>query len=602
MGRSTVKKPIHIGNCAGFYGDRISAARELIDGGPLDVLTGDWLAELTMGILAKAKARGRPGFATTFVQQMRDVLPDCLARGIKVVSNAGGLDPAACAQAIDGLGTGATIAVVEGDTVLGLVGQLPFTNLDTDEIFVEELGRPIAANAYLGGWPIAEALNRGADVVITGRVTDAALVVGPAAWHHGWKRDDWDSLAGAVAAGHVIECGPQCLGGNYSFFGRIPGLEHLGYPIAEIASDGSAVITKHPAAGGTATIGTVTAQLLYELTSPAYANPDVTARFDAIRLTQVSPDRVLISETKGEPPPRTAKVSLIFHGGYRNEMTLGICGLKIREKAALVQRQLWTLVDKGTFDEVDVKLHGAGLGASDPTANEDAMAYLTITVTSSDPERAGREFSNAITSLSLASYPGLFTTTPPKPARELEIYWPVSIDSRLLEPTVTIRSDRAVVPPTPFDGWERAVPSAPPVRSRAEFGPTTRVPLGTVVGSRSGDKGGTANVGLWASSDEEAAWLIDYFSVDQVRALLPEADHCDVSVFPLPNIRAVNIVIKGLLGRGVSSSTRLDPQAKSLGEWLRAKVVDMPIQFMQPTHDQAEGASETTPATPDRSA
>jgi hypothetical protein len=267
--------PIRVANCSGFYGDRLAAAREMVVGGPIDVLTGDWLAELTMLILAKDKLKNpQGGFARTFLAQLEEVLGSCLDRGIKIVSNAGGLNPAGCAHAVEQLatrlGVSPSIAYVEGDDLMPRLSELraegiDLANLDTGEK-LDELGiEPVTANAYLGGWGIVEGLSRGADIVITGRVTDAAVVVGAAAWHHDWGRMDWDELAGAVVAGHIIECGAQCTGGNYAFFEEVPDLEYPGFPIAEIASDGSSVITKHPGTGGAVTVGTVTAQLLYEI-------------------------------------------------------------------------------------------------------------------------------------------------------------------------------------------------------------------------------------------------------------------------------------------------------------------------------------------------
>ncbi len=265
--------PIRIANCSGFYGDRLAAAREMVDGGPIDVLTGDWLAELTMLILAKNRQRDpAAGYGRTFVTQLEQVMGDCLDRGIKVVSNAGGLSPRGCADAVAALaaklGLDPVIAYVTGDDLVPRLPELraagvDFANLDTGEPLGDRA--VITANAYLGGWGIADALARGADIVITGRVTDAALTVGPAAWWHGWRRDDWDALAGAVVAGHVIECGAQATGGNFAFFTEVPGLEHPGFPVAEVAADGSSVITKHPGQGGMVSVDTVTAQLLYEI-------------------------------------------------------------------------------------------------------------------------------------------------------------------------------------------------------------------------------------------------------------------------------------------------------------------------------------------------
>ena len=317
--------PLRIANCSGFYGDRLSAAAEMVEGGPIDVLTGDWLAELTMLILARSRLK-RPngGYARSFVAQMEQVMGTCLDRGIRVVANAGGLDPTGCAEAVaevaNRLGLHPKIAVVEGDDLLPRLHELQaagvtFDHLDTGEP-AGDLSRFIIVNAYLGCWPIVEALDQAADIVVCGRVTDAAVVCGPAAWHHRWGRTDWDELAGAVVAGHVIECGTQATGGNYSFFTELAGLEHTGFPWAEISGDGSSVIGKHPDTGGAVNRGTVTSQLLYEIGSPAYLGPDVTARFDTVQLEELGGDRVRISGARGELPPATLKVAMNYLGGY----------------------------------------------------------------------------------------------------------------------------------------------------------------------------------------------------------------------------------------------------------------------------------------------
>src|SRR3954447_14894513 len=314
--------PLRIANCSGFYGDRFLALREVVSGGPVDVVTGDYLAELTLLILFRSRAKDPSrGYATTFLRQLEHVLGEIGDRGISVVVNAGGLAPAACADAVralaERLGVALPVAHVEGDDLLPKINTLHarMPNLDTGEPLGDRT--PLTANAYLGAWGIAAALDAGADVVVTGRVTDASLVLGPAAAHFGWARDDWDALAGAVVAGHVIECGPQATGGNYAFFTEVPGLEHPGFPLAELAEDGSSVITKHPSHGGLVSVGTVTAQLLYEIGGPAYLNPDVTARFDTIQLDEVAPDRVRISGVHGVPPPPTAKVCINYEGGHR---------------------------------------------------------------------------------------------------------------------------------------------------------------------------------------------------------------------------------------------------------------------------------------------
>ena len=579
--------PIRIANCSGFYGDRLSAAREMVDGGPIDVLTGDWLAELTMLILAKNQLRDpAAGYARTFVTQMEQVMGDCLDRGIRVVSNAGGLSPKGCAAAVaevaDRLGLQPRIAYVEGDDLMPRLAELRAAGVDLAHMETgEPLGdRPVlTANAYLGGWGIAEALQRGADVVITGRVTDAALVVGPAAWRHGWRRDDWDALAGAVVAGHVIECGAQATGGNYAFFKEVPGLEHPGFPIAEVEADGSSVITKHPGHGGLVSVGTVTAQLLYEIGSPRYLNPDVTARFDTIRLTGEAPDRVRISGVRGEPPPPTAKVSLNYQGGYRSTTTLYITGLDVEEKAALVERALWSSIPGGrdAFDEVDVAL--LRTDKEDPATNEEAGAELRITVKDGDERKVGRAFSSRVTELALASYPGLYGGGLTAGATAYGVFWPAAVPSDLVWQEVVLDGARTVVDPVrPPDGAGagRDEPAAREEPVSPEGGPFVRVPLGLLMGARSGDKGGNANLGVWARSEPAYTWLRRFLTTEKLKELLPETAPLPVERHDLPNLLALNFVIVGLLGEGVAANSRQDGQAKSLGEWLRARVVEVP--------------------------
>lgn len=575
--------PVRIANCSGFYGDRLSAAKEMVEGGPIDFLTGDWLAELTMLILAGHKAQDPSrGYARSFIRQMEQVMGTCLDRGIKVVSNAGGLNPASCAEAVQGvadkLGLSPKIAYVEGDDLIPYLDDLRskghrFDNLDTGESLGSR--RVLTANAYVGGWGITEALGRGADIVITGRVTDAAVVVGPAAFAHGWKRDDWDALAGAVVAGHVIECGAQATGGNYAFFQEVPGLEHPGFPIAEVAEDGSSVITKHPSHGGLVSVGTVTAQLLYEIGPPAYLNPDVTARFDTIRLEQEGPDRVRISGVKGEPPPATTKVCMNFAGGLRQTFSLKLTGLDVEDKAALAERTIWSQVPGGreAFEEAHVQLIRSD--HPDPETNEEAVAELRFVLKDHDETKFGRAISQKVVEMALASYPGFFGGgfDPPRP---YGVYWPAIVPSDLVWQEVVMDGTRTRVastsPPDAFEPVQAPRVSLPSPPS----GATVRAPLGRVAGARSGDKGGNANLGVWTRTDEAYVWLEHFLDVDRLRALMPETKEVEILRYPLPNIRAINFVIVGLLGEGVASSVRLDPQAKGLGEYLRAKVVDVP--------------------------
>ncbi len=583
------RRPVRIANCSGFYGDRLDAAREMVEGGPVDVLTGDYLAELTMLLLWKARQKDpAAGYARTFLTQLEQVLGTCLDRGTKIVTNAGGLDPAGLATQIGvlaaRLGLAPKVAHVRGDDLLDRLpalaaGGVDLAHLETGQRLADAPSAPVTANAYLGGWGIAAALDAGADVVVTGRVTDASLALGPAAWWHGWGRADWDALAGAVVAGHVLECGPQACGGNYAFLDEVVDRRYPGFPIAEVAADGSSVITKHHGTGGLVSVGTVTAQLLYEIDAPAYAGPDVVTHFDTIALTPDGPDRVRVSGTRGSPPPPDLKVALNCLGGHRNTMTLVLTGLDLEAKAAWATDLLFDLLGgRDGFAETDVRL--LRFDRPDAPTNEQATAHLRVTVKDPDPATVGRRFSDATMALALGGYAGFHTTTPPSAASAYGVYWPALVPREHVEQVV-------VLP----DGTEQVVPHTVPVADlppvpqarpgpAADDGPTRVVPLGLVAGARSGDKGGNANLGVWARTDEAWEWLSRTLTVERLRELLPEAADLEVRRYDLPNLRALNLVVVGLLGEGVASATRPDPQAKGLGEYLRSRLVAVPERLL----------------------
>ncbi len=607
-------KMLRIANCSGFYGDRLAAAREMVEGGPIDVLTGDYLAELTMAILWRLRRRNpKGGYVRTFLTQMEQVLGTCLDRGIKVVSNAGGLNPQGMAERLgemaDRLGLKPRIAWVSGDDLTGRVSELQEVNklrhFDSGRPFPSGV-MPLTANAYLGGEGIAEALSWGADVVVTGRVTDAAVVIGPGMWAFDWRAEDYHQLAGALVAGHIIECGAQCTGGNYSFFDRVPGLERVGFPIAELSEDGSAVITKHPGTGGLVSVGTVTAQLLYEVGGARYHNPDVTARLDTIRLIQDGPDRVGVTGVRGEPPPSTLKVALNYLGGYRNSVTMMITGLDANRKAELVTDALWeSLGGPDQFAEAAVSF--TETGHPDPVTNEAAMSQLRITVKDQDPDKVGKRFSRAAVELALAHYPGFFMTAPPGDSSPYAVYWPTTVDASQVVQKVCMGDRESEIPAlrAPAVGENDQVDVDPGVGESTdalETGPdrwkdaeTVMAPLGEIAGARSGDKGGDANVGVWTESEEAFTWMLGFLSVARFKELLSEAADLEVERHPLPNLHAINFVVRGLLGEGVSSNTRTDPQAKSLGEYLRAKLVPIPVPLLAGAHPAVGRSSQRQP-------
>ncbi|MCX4691788.1 acyclic terpene utilization AtuA family protein [Streptomyces sp. NBC_01408] len=668
-GRPTARRPLRIGNASGFYGDRFDALREMLTGGPLDVLTGDYLAELTMLILGRDRLKNPDlGYAKTFLRQLEEGLGLAHERGVRIVANAGGLNPAGLADAIRALaakaGVPVTVAHVEGDDLM------PY-----------EEGA-LTANAYLGGAGITECLRAGADVVVTGRVTDAALVSGPAAWWFDWAADDYDRLAGAVVAGHVLECGTQATGGNYSFF-TAHDVRRPGFPLAEISEDGSSVITKHPGTGGAVTTGTVTAQLLYETQGVRYLGPDVTARLDTVRLAGDGPDRVRVSGVLGEPPPACLKAGVTRIGGWRNEVVFVLTGLDIEAKGALVRAQLSEALD----GVADAAWTLARTDHEDAPTEETASALLRLVVRDPSPDRVGRALTSAAVELALGSYPGFHVTAPPGPAQPYGVFTSALVPAAVVPHTAVlpdgtrlpVSAARGPSPTPPLPGcavfaataaWGGSAPrppsrgsvpdpsGAPPPDPRAsnageavfsappafeERGPgrspgisapsaepahpappafeargsgggapegvrggvpagsgggapgaTRRAPLGAVAGARSGDKGGDANIGVWVESDAAWHWLDRTLTVERLQELLPETRAHAVHRHSLPNLRALNFTVTGILGDGVASGHRFDPQAKALGEWLRARHLDIPAHLL-PEPAAPEPAPETAP-------
>ena len=590
MSRSEDK--ILIGNCSGFYGDRLSAAKDMVEGGPIDVLTGDYLAELTMTILYNQRMqRGEDhGYVGTFLKQFKDVASACQERGIKVVTNAGGLNPVSMAtkveEIVEELGLNLKVAYIDGDDLIPRLDELNekgelLKNIEKDIPLSGYEKKPVTANAYFGAWGIKEALDKGADVVVCPRVTDAAVVIGPAAWKYNWSRDNYDALAGALAAGHIIECGAQATGGNYSFFQEVPSFSKMGYPIAEIFEDGSFTITKHPDTGGLVSVGTVTAQLLYEIGTPAYMNPDVVSHFDTLKITQEADNRVHVSGCRGSSAPKTHKVCINLAGGFRNGTEILLTGLDIEEKAKLVTDSIFENVGgKEQFDKVDIQLHRTD--KENPESNEQAQASLRISVMSQNPDLVGRLFSAKIVELGLANLPGWTGRGGSVPSGHYIEYWPALVDSKYITEKVHFEGETVdVVPTSQMDLEEIYYQKEPYENKLPEIKNTKKINFGRLFGTRSGDKGGCANLGVWAKTPESYAFLYDFLTVDRLKELLPDVSQYEVDRHELPNILSLNFYIHDILQDGVSSSTRLDGQAKSLGEYMRAKEIDAPDYLLE---------------------
>ncbi|MCT2532111.1 DUF1446 domain-containing protein [SAR92 clade bacterium H231] len=579
---------LRIANCSGFYGDKLSAAREMVEGGPIDVLTGDYLAELTMAILQrKREADSEAGYVGTFVKQVKEVIEQCLARKIKIVSNAGGLNPQGLAKAIEAmlveLGLKANVAYITGDDLMPRLGDLldggeALAHLETGEAFADCESSALTANAYLGAWCIKEALDQGADIVICPRVTDAALAIGPAAWHFNWQRDEYDALAGALVAGHLIECGPSVAGGNYAFFEEVPSFHNMGYPIAEITANGDFTLSKHPGTGGLISVGTVTAQLLYETHKPAYLNPDVIAHFDTVQLTQVGSDQVKVSGCRGSSPPGSHKVCINTHGGYRSAVELMITGLDIEAKAQCFTEVLFkALGGREQFDQVTEEL--IRTDKANPNSNDEATAVLRLSITHQTNNQALKAFPRKVTELALANYPGFYNRPATIPTGALIKHWPALIDSACITEKVHINQTELTVLPTSQLKQIAKVSYKTPAYDIPvpPDGPLTEIEFGRLYGARSGDKGGCANLGVWAKTDSAYQYLYHSLSVERLKELLPDTKEYKIERYALPNIKALNFYIHGLLGDGIAASTRTDGQAKSLGECLRAKRIGVPV-------------------------
>ncbi len=586
------KEMIRIANCSGFYGDKLSVAKDMVEGGPIDVLTGDYLAELTMTILynQKMKRGENHGYVGTFIKQFKDVAKIAQDKNIKIVTNAGGLNPKSMAleieNVIEELNLNLKVAYIDGDDLIPMMDKLAdlgekFSNLDKDLELKDYSKKPITANAYLGAWGIKEALDNEADVVVCPRVTDAAVVIGPSAWKFNWSRDQYDELAGALAAGHIIECGAQATGGNYSFFQEVPTFDNIGYPIAEVYEDGSFVITKHENTGGLVSVGTVTAQLLYEIGSPAYLNPDVISHFDTLKITQESQDRVLVQNARGSSPTNTHKVCVNLVGGYRNGIELLLTGLDINEKAELITDQIFKSVGgKEQFDKVDIQLHRTD--KENPNSNEEAQAFLRIDVMSSNPELVGRLFNAKIIELALANFPGWTGRSGVVPNGPYIEYWPTLVNSKYVKERIHIGDKVIDITPTSQLGLEEKYYQKVPYENpELEIQSFEEDFFGKIFGTRSGDKGGCANLGVWAKTEDAYSFLFDFLTVEKLKELLPDLEKFDIDRYELPNIFSLNFYVHGILQEGVSSSTRMDGQAKSLGEYLRAKKINFPKQLLK---------------------
>ncbi|MFL6126476.1 acyclic terpene utilization AtuA family protein [Actinophytocola sp.] len=589
------RRPVRIASFSGGMGDRFAAFKEAVHGEPVDALIGDSMTEFIESMMTARfidePEKHREFFSPLFVAQLLPELPAVAEKKLKIVTNAGVHAPLALAEKIrDAVRTGGLdlrVAGVTGDDLYAEVDRLAaegqLVNTDTGESLDTDERHVLAADAYLGAWGVKSALDAGADIVITGRVADASLISGVAAWWHGWGRDELDRIAGAVAAGHIIECGAQATGGNFTGFTAVPGIVVPGFPIAEVADDGDCVITKRAGEGGMVTVDTVTAQLVYEIQGPRYLNPDVTWHTDSVTVTQEGPDRVRVSGAKGSAPVETTRVGMHLRAGYRGSMWYFATGLQIDEKVEVLRRQAELAAGEARVRKL--RLFVCGRAVEDPADQWQATVPVKVTVAAATAAQV-EAFVAQLNSYWLGGFPGFYTEITQIFADSAQAridYWPGLVRQDSLRHQAHLPDGRVVDIPPPSGtrpyGGQPAGTRTPPA-DLASFGPTVRRPLGHVVHARVGDKAGNANLGFWVSQDDAYPWLLSFLTTDRLVELLASPTATTVERYELPKLRGLCFVLQGYLGPSSSAGLSLDQLGKSLGEFLRARHVDVPVSLL----------------------
>ena len=591
---------IVIANCSGFWGDDPTAARRQVEGGPVDYLVMDYLAEVTMAILQKQRQR-KPemGYATDFLTQLRDVLPACVERGIKVISNAGGVNPLACKAAVEklaaelGIGDQVRVGVVLGDDIFGNLDDLmasgqPLANMDTGRPLTDERANVLSANVYLGAAPVVKALELGANVIITGRVTDTGVTLAPMIHEFGWAEDDWDRLAAGIVAGHIIECGTQCTGGNFTDWQKVKSFSNLGYPLVEATPDGTFTVTKHPGTGGIVSVHSISEQLLYEMGAPQYLAPDCIARFDSIRLTQDGPDRVKVTGIVGEPPPEKLKVSVSFAHGYRAFGRLIVSGPDTLAKAEKVAELFWECAGGPELYE-DASTQFVAWNGTHPslTDSEPSEIVVQVAVRDADAKKINDRFGVQVVPRVLGTVPGItyFSDQGRPRAADVVGYWPALIDRSCVSMSVVVGDDEADVPHLDLAGAAPAgpafTPDTPPGSSSGGgSGATVKVPLSRLCLARSGDKGDTCNVGVLARSEAIYAWMVENLTEAFVKQRFAGICKGEVERHHVANIGACNFLLHESLGGGGTMSLLVDAQGKTYAQYLLATEVEIDASLL----------------------
>ncbi|KAF5521714.1 hypothetical protein CGCA056_v006891 [Colletotrichum aenigma] len=592
---------LRIGSASGAVTDRRHGFKTLAELGDVQFIVGDWMSEMNMTVRAAGKIDSNgtsDEFERAFLEGIEPALPHLASKGIKVAVDAGSSDTqklcSILANKIEAQGLSLRVGWIEGDEVIDLVREdlqagAELRSLTTGQKLLDWGYEPLYAQCYLGSWGIVEAFRGGADIVICGRVADASPVIGCAAYHYGWQRRDYQQLASALVAGHMIECSTYVTGGNFSGFKSLPGdVTNIGFPIAEILPSGDFYVTKQKDTGGMVTTETCKAQLLYEIQGPLYYHSDAVAVLDGIKFEQVGVDRVFVSNIGGRKPPPTTKVGITAKGGFQAEAHYFLCGLDIEEKAQLLEKQLRSALDESKYHCLKFRTNGGCL--ENPDSQDSATVDFRVFAQArneSDLSRAS--FLEPITNNIMQGYPGATFAMDtrqalPKPYYE---YWVTLVSqSRVRHICHLPFSNLHVTIPAPDDtedfvmnqvSYETTNPT-----DLSDFGPCVWKPLGYVVHARSGDKGSDSNVGFFVRSAEEWDWLRTILTVDMVKTLLGR-DYTGNRIFrfELPNIWAVHFLLKNHLDRGVGANSTYDFLGKNVAEYLRSKHVQIPVKFLE---------------------
>jgi hypothetical protein len=585
------EKIVRIGGASGAWGDSPGALPQLLGAG-VQYLMMDYLAEVTMSLLARARMKDpEGGFPPDFVAYLTRALPEIAKRGVKVASNGGGVNPAACKRALEaaiaGLGLSLRVAMVEGDDVMPLTGALRAAGLKEAESGAPLPARLLTANAYLGALPIKAAFDEGADIIITGRCADSALALGILMHEFGWATDDYDRLGAGSLVGHILECGPQATGGTFTDWDSVPGWHDIGYPIAECKADGTFVITKPDSTGGLVSPAVIAEQTLYEIGDPAaYFLPDVVADFSHVRLTQVGPDRVAVEGARGRPPTSTYKVSATYQDGYRAVASVSIVGVDAARKAektadALIGRARMLFKQQGIADFTATHVEALGAEASyGANSRTRAVREVLLRVVVTHPSRDALEiFGRELGAIPLSCAPGTtgIYSGRPKPTPVVKLFTFFLDKAKLGRPRLTVGDTAPVEIDVPFEGGYEP-PNAPFAGEIAGIpdGPTVEVPLLKLAYARSGDKGNAASIAIIAREPRFLPLLRREVTAEKIVAQLGHLAEGPARRFEAPGLHALNFVVDNALGGGGMASLRIDPQGKAYGQMVLEMLVSVP--------------------------